>query len=490
VRPPKLVLLLALAAAPVAAVGGCAKNPATGELQLSLVGEEQEIELGRRADVDIVSALGLYPDEGLQRYVQELGKRLAASSERPDLPWTFRVLDTDVVNAFALPGGYVYVTRGLMAHLDNEAELAGVIGHEIGHVTARHSVERLSQAQLAGLGLGVGTILLPRGSEVGSAAEAGLGLLFLKFGRDDERESDDLGVRYMVREGYDPRQLVSVFQTLGRVSAAEGAGPVPSWLATHPAPEERMARLEDQVNALAARMPEPRVEREGYLAQVDGMTFGEDPRAGFFEGTTFHHPALAFSIDLPRNWQTVNEPQAVGAASPAQDAVVQVTLARGDSPSAAAQEFFAEAGIEPSGEPAAPIGRGDSVARTFRVTDQQGTELAGIAAFVAHRGQVFQLLGISIAGAWDERSSAIASSLQSFRALTDPALLKRGPDRIDVVEVPERMTIAEFSRRYPSSVDVATLARINQAQPDTSVRAGTELKRVVAGGGTRTVAAR
>jgi predicted Zn-dependent protease len=490
VRLPKLALRLCLATAATTAVGACAKNPATGDLQLSLVSEAQEIELGRGADPQIVAALGLYPDDDVQAYVQRIGKDLAASSERPDLPWTFRVLDTDVVNAFALPGGFIYVTRGLMAHLDNEAELAGVLGHEIGHVTARHSVERLSQAQLAGLGLGVGMIFAPRVEEIGSAAEAGLGLLFLKFGRDDERESDDLGVRYMVRDGYDPREIVSVFETLGRVSQAEGQGAVPTWLATHPAPAERVARLKARVQEIAAGMPTRQVEREAYLAQIDGMTYGEDPRAGFFEGQTFHHPGMAFSIDLPSGWQTINEAQAVGAVSPAQDAVVQLSLSGRDSPRAAAEEFFAQQGLEAGAAWSEPVGGGDSVARTFRATDQQGTQLAGVVAFVEHGGQVFQILGISAGGAWDERAGAIAPALASFRPLTDPQLLRRGPDRIDVVELPERMTVAEFSRRYPSTVDVATVARINQVRPSTPISAGTELKRVVsAGPGDRAVAA-
>ena len=143
--------------------------------------------MGRDADQDIVQSLGLVEETGWQEYVQALGERMARQSERPNLPWTFQVVDDPVVNAFALPGGFIYVTRGILGHFSSEAELAGVLGHEIGHVTARHSVNQISRAQLAQLGLGVGTILAPELAPWAQAAEAGLGLLFISYGRDDER---------------------------------------------------------------------------------------------------------------------------------------------------------------------------------------------------------------------------------------------------------------------------------------------------------------
>ena len=180
---------------------GCATNPATGKRQLSLIGEQDEIAMGREADKDIVALDGpstTTPE--LQAYVQELGAALAAESERPNLPWTFRVLDDPIVNAFALPGGYIYVTRGILSHLNSEAELVGVLGHEIGHVTARHSVSRLSKAQLFSIGLGGrGWRVSPELREFGGIAQSGLGLLFLKYSRDDERQADDLGLRYSIR---------------------------------------------------------------------------------------------------------------------------------------------------------------------------------------------------------------------------------------------------------------------------------------------------
>src|SRR6059058_5783318 len=187
--------------------GGCAVNPATGSRQLMLISESQEIAMGRDYDKQVAASIGLYPDSGLQRYMQQFGARLAGSSERPNLPWSFRVVDDPVVNAFALPGGYIYVTRGILAHLNSEAELAGVVGHEIGHVTARHSASQMSKQQLAQLGLAVGAIASPELGRYAGLASQALGVLFLKYSRDNESQADDLGLRYLRRAAYDPREI-------------------------------------------------------------------------------------------------------------------------------------------------------------------------------------------------------------------------------------------------------------------------------------------
>src|SRR5687768_9342800 len=227
------------AAVSLALISGCATNPATGRRQIMLVGEAQEIAMGQEADQEVASSLGLYPDEALQAYVAGLGKALAATGERPSPPWTFRVVDDPVVNAFALPGGYIYVTRGIMAHLNSEAELAAVLGHEIGHVTARHTANQISKQQVAQLGLAVAMVASSDVGRYAAVAQQGLGALFLKFSRDDERQADELGLRYLQRTDHDPRQMPAVFSMLERVSAADSAGALPEWLATHPSPENR-----------------------------------------------------------------------------------------------------------------------------------------------------------------------------------------------------------------------------------------------------------
>ncbi len=269
-------------------VSGCAVNPATGQRQFSLISESREIAMGREADRSISVSLGLYGSEELQEFVRGLGNELAQVSERPRLPWSFKVVDDPTVNAFALPGGFIYVTRGILAHLNSEAELAGVLGHEIGHVTARHSVSQMSRQQLQQIGLGVGMAVSSDLRRVGDVLAGGLQLLDLKYSRGDESQSDELGMRYMTRAGYDPNALKGVFQTLGLVSG--GSGRVPEWRATHPEPENREAKITELIAATGEDYSRYRVDRDSFLHRLEGLVYGNDPREGYFRRRSLQAP--------------------------------------------------------------------------------------------------------------------------------------------------------------------------------------------------------
>src|SRR5262245_14809339 len=219
---------------------GCARNPVTGKREIVLVSESQEIAMGAQSHQQVREEYGVVQNENLQRYLQTMGNKLATVSHRPGLDWHFTVVDSPVVNAFAIPGGYVYLTRGILAYIGSEAELAGVMGHEIGHVTARHSVRQMTRSELAQIGLGVGGIVSPTFGQLGNLAESSLGLLFLRFSRDDEREADRLGVEYAARAHYDPREVSNFFDVLGRLSSAGDRQTIPGWLSTHPDPPERV----------------------------------------------------------------------------------------------------------------------------------------------------------------------------------------------------------------------------------------------------------
>jgi predicted Zn-dependent protease len=470
--------LLALCGAVTAGADGCSRNPATGQRQLALISEEQEIQLGRENDQAIVQQLGLYGDEDLQRYIQELGARLAARSERPNLPWTFRVIDDPAVNAFALPGGFIYITRGIMAHVDNEAQLAGIIGHEIGHVTARHSVARMSSAQLAQLGLAVGSILSPTVERYAGIASTGLQILFLKYSRDDENQADELGVRYMTRQRFDARHMPAVFTMLDRVSSAEGGGRLPEWLATHPNPGNRARRLTQLVDRLPDDSVGTIVNEDSYLRRLDGMVYGEDPREGFFRGNLFLHPGMRFQIAFPEGWRGVNQKQAVGAISPDQDAIVQVTLARGSDPSAAAQAFVqANQGVNVGSAERVSVNGLSGVVMPFRAQSQQGA-VAGTALFISHNDAVFQVLGYAPQQRWDARQGAAEATMQSFRPLTDPAALNAQPLRLDIVRAGAGKSIEQMARETNSSVPAQKLALLNQMEPGQPLQQGQLVKMV------------
>ena len=243
----------------------CATNPVTGKKELSFVSESQEISMGRDYAGQVSQEMGVYPDSAVQRYVSNLGKELAVRTERPKLPWTFTVMDDPQVNAFALPGGFIFITRGIMTHMNSEAELATVVGHEIGHVTARHSVQQMTRQQLAQIGLVAGAIASDKIAQNMGAISQGLGVLFLKYGRDDESQADGLGFRYALNDDYDVRRMVDMFEILQRVSASAGQR-IPEWQSTHPDPGNRIeateARLKrvtvplDGKESAARRVPE------------------------------------------------------------------------------------------------------------------------------------------------------------------------------------------------------------------------------------------
>ena len=226
--------------------------------------------------------------------------KMAKASERPNLPWEFHVVNDASVNAFALPGGFIYVTRGLMTSINDEAELATVVGHEIGHVTNRHSVQQISKAQLAQLGLGLGSILSSDVARMAGLASQGLSVLFLKYSRDAENQADQAGFRYALNQNYDVREMANVFQTLDRMSQTSGGGKLPEWLATHPNPGTAHREHPGSGSTRCTRsLSNTIVNREEYLQHVANMTYGEDPRQGFFENGTFYHPDLRFQLALP-----------------------------------------------------------------------------------------------------------------------------------------------------------------------------------------------
>jgi predicted Zn-dependent protease len=475
-RTNRVAAALLAGALPIA----CATNPATGKKQLSFVGEQQEIQMGQQADQEISAAVGLYQDPDLESYIQRLGATLAAQSERPQLQWQFKILDDASVNAMALPGGYIYVTRGLLTYMNSEAELAAVMGHEIGHVTARHTVNQISKQQLAQVGMVLGMIVRPELRNYGNLAEVGMGLLFLKYGRDDEREADTLGLRYMTRAGYDPRPMADVFSTLERVGNAEGAqGRVPEWLSTHPAPENRRASITQQVAQLGTPAGGT-VDREEFMRRIDGTVFGENPREGFFEQNVFYHPDLRFRFEFPRGWQTSNQKQAVAAMSPEQDGLVVVTMGGAQSAAAAAQQFFSQQGIARGQAWRGDINGHRAQAYQFAASTQQG-DLQGIAAFVELDGRVYQILGYAPAQRWGRHQAAVNRAIGSFDRVDDRRVLDVQPARLEVVNVPAGMTVAEFARRHPSSVNVQTLAMINGVSDANQPLRDRLAKRVVGG---------
>ncbi|WP_317128474.1 M48 family metalloprotease [Hymenobacter radiodurans] len=329
----KRSFLFASNAAFLLLLAACTTNPVTGKKQVSLMSESQEVALGQQSDPQVLAQFGLVDNPALQRFIQDKGQKMAAVSHRPELKYEFKIVDSPVINAFAVPGGYVYFTRGIMAHFNNEAQFAGVLGHEIGHITARHSAQQQTKATFGQLLLIGGMIASPQLAQYGEQAMQGLQVLFLKFGRDDERESDRLGVEYSTKIGYDAKQMADFFLTLQReqdkASAAAGAEPIPDFLSSHPNPEDRY----NTVKQLAAETQQQvgttnlAVGRDSYLRMIEGLVYGEDPKQGFVENNTFYHPELKFQFSVPTGWKHQNSPQQFQMAAPDGKALMVLTLA-------------------------------------------------------------------------------------------------------------------------------------------------------------------
>jgi predicted Zn-dependent protease len=470
-RTLKLALVAALALS-------CAKNPVTGKRELMLVSEAQEIEMGRQAASEIPRVLGLVQDPEIEQRVARLGMQIARSSERPSLPWEFHVVDSPVVNAFALPGGFVYLTRGILVHMNSEAEMAGVLGHEIGHITARHSAQQISQSQLAGLGLGLGMIFVPEVRPLGNILESGLGLLFLKFGRDDETEADRLGVRYAMEEGYDPRRMAEFFDVLERTRGEEG-GVLPDWLSTHPDPSDREARILEWSLATGVDLSSLRVDEEDFKLALQGMTYGENPREGFMNGSTFMHPDMRFQIEFPPRFEVENTRRAVYASN--REAALQMTASRNAgaaSPSAHAARVFQGSGLEVGRGSSLTIGGFPAFIAPFRA-QSGGTLLQGEAAFIRDGQTMYELFVYAPADRYAQWRRMLLDTVSSFSRLRDPRALEVQPQRIRLYRVPRGTTAKQAlldSGVVPDQLDAVAL--MNHLLPTDPVEAGSLLKTV------------
>jgi len=466
------------ALAVLALTAACATNPVTGKSELSLVSESDEIAMGQQGKQDVARTIGLVSDQALQAYVASLGSLIGPRSERPNLPWSYQVVDDPSVNAFALPGGPIFVTRGLLSYAGSEAQLVSVLGHETGHITHKHQVHELSRQQVAGVALGIGMIVRPELQAFGGLASQAMGLLFLKFSRQQETEADDLGFKYMLAASYDPHEMTEMFRILQRISDASGAK-TPSWLSTHPDPGNRVQVTEQRIAATNMPAQGLKVARDTYLPHLEGMVFGEDPRNGYFRGTTFLHPTLKFRFDFPSGWQTQNANDQVVAMSSGQDAIIALSSGGASAPSQALTSFLSQQGITGQVASTSAMNGLPAAVGSFSAQTDQGA-LAGWVAFITLDGSTYKILGYTPSSRMSTYDAVLRQSIGSFARLTDPQALAVKPQRIRLVRLTRAMTLTEFNQQYPSVIPIAQLAVINGVETNTPLASGTTIKRVVA----------
>lgn len=484
-----LFLCWALVAAGLSS--GCATNPVTGEQDFVLLSEQQEIAIGRAEHPKVLERYGRYPDDALQRYVQGLGEALAAKSHRRDLIYRFTVLDSPEVNAFALPGGYIYITRGLMAYLGSEAELAAVLGHELGHVTARHSVRQISAAQAMDIGYTIGAILTPelrqRSAQdlfnvLGTALVRG-------YGRGHELEADRLGAQYLARTGRDPRSMLEVLRVLKaqeqferQLAQEEGREPnvYHGLFSTHPDNDRRLQEVVTAATGLRPAGERPGPGREAYLRHLDGMTYGPGPRQGVVRGDRFYHRELDFGLRFPEGWRVDNRPDSLLLTAPQRRALMQVTVEDRNKrigPRAFLEQRLETANLD-QGE-ALSVNGLEGYAAVAPLRTPFGVRDARVAVvFHGRRGFLFLAAPRAEDGTTALRAPFLAT-VRSFHPLSDAEYALAEPLRLKIERLDADTDYAALAARSGLQHHAEERLRLlNQDYPKGEPRAGELIKRV------------
>jgi predicted Zn-dependent protease len=481
-----LVCLALMAAA-------CATNPVTGKRQISFMNEDQEIRMGQQMDAEVRRDMGVYTDETLQRYIEDIGMKLAHESQRPNLPWHFTIVDSAAVNAFALPGGYIYITRGILPYLNNEAQLAGVLGHEIGHVAARHSAQQYTRAQATSVGVLIASIFVPAVRPFGGLAETGLGTMFLKYSRENELQADSLGAEYAAAAGWDPAQVPEFLTTLARIDEVSDRSGTPNWLQTHPQPENRV----EQVQATVAKVrttadAQPfAVNRDQYLQKINGMIFGENPEEGIVRGAEFIHPALRFAVTFPDGWDITNGEEQVVAQEPGNKVFMVLETIRANASSraaqatglqAAAQQHMKSAGYKEIDGSATKINGLDAFVGTY---DGSASGIGKVRTRGAHIGSgrnTYFVGGVAKPDDYPHVEAAFNTAINSFRTLARDEADSVQPNKMELYTARDGDTWQSIAQGAGKGfVKASTLAIMNDHAVADQPRAGERLKIVVAG---------
>ena len=474
-------LLVALAAlALTLTLANCAQNPVSGRANFVTMSEAQEVETGRQEDVKVRQEYSVYDDKALQQYVNAVGQRLGKASHRPGLQYSYVVVDSPDINAFALPGGYIYITRGILAYLNSEAELAAVLGHETGHVTARHSVQQISAATAAGVGASLVGVFVPiLRNPVGDTVLSMLGNVLLSgYGREHELEADRLGAEYLLRTGYDPQAMIKVVGALknqelfdAEVAAAEGRQPraYHGVFASHPDNDQRL----QEVVAEAGRLPSSgaRANQEEFLRMIDGLPFGSSERQGFVRDFVFYHRKLGLAIKFPEQWRINNQPARVSAKNRADDALIEMRLAG-----------------RAMGTPADVLRKAVGDAREVTTTTINGLPAAitttSVRGYPTRAAVVFLGSSAYLIGGQARSDAALQQALpqinatiSSFHAMTDTERNAVRPLTLRIINARDGMTFAELARNSPLGRNaISHLRLLNALYPNGEPVAGQALK--------------
>jgi predicted Zn-dependent protease len=469
------------------------RSPVTGHKHAYGFSWAQGKKMGAEAAKQVKAVYGIYQDKQLQDYVQSVAHKVLEHSDLRgkntpakyrNTPIHYHVIDNPVINAFTLPGGYIYVDRGLLTHLENEAQLAMIIGHETGHAAARHSAQQAFSQKLGQLALVGGAIAgqkilgVPAGNilNIGSAAEK---FLFLKYSRDDEKEADRLGVKYSAKAGYKAAEGTGLFQSLQRMAKKSGANSVPAWQQTHPDPGSRIKAIQKAAKKWEQKgYSEKIVHQNEYMQAIKNMVYGDNPRHGFTKNGVFYHPELAFKFPYPKSWQVQNLSSVVQMVNSDQNAIIQFQIdSKNNSPKASVDEFLNQDGID--------AGSGKSTSfhglKGYRATatgqTQDGNKVAFYLYSVSYKGNIYRFICYTFAGKYDHYQSTFKNTTHGFSQLTDKKILNIKPARLHVFRAPRTASFKSFLPKHlPLDIKPEEVAVANQVELNDTIKKGAWIK--------------
>jgi predicted Zn-dependent protease len=464
----------------------CTVNPTTGRPTPVLSSAKSESKTGAVVAQMVEEQIGLVDDPRLVAYVRAIGRRVAAQSPRKDVEYRFFVVDMQDPNAFALPGGYIYVSRGLVALVNSEDELAGVIGHEVGHVAALHYAKRQIRSApflpvrfATALTGALTSIVSPTlGRTIAGVGKVSSALVLSPYSRGQENEADELGQQFAARAGWDPAGISTFMATLAREQALQGHDPErSSFLSTHPTSPARSARTAERASTLTrAQVPPIAADRGDLFGRMEGLLVGPSAAEGVFDDNQFLHPVLGFAVAFPRSWETANTNQAVGATSPDEDAVVVLTLAgEGKDPVKAAREFRTESGQRVGDLESFEIGGLDATRSQLKTGGFFSRRTVAL-TWVAYGGRIYQIAGISASSDFPDFQPTFAAVPKSFHPLRQADRDSIREDRLYVVRAQEGEEIENILDRSGSRWNPEAAAIANGVQVDTRFEAGVPVK--------------
>lgn len=460
------------------ALSGCASNPVSGQQDFVMMTEAQEIALGRASDAEVRKQYKVYDNPALQAYVDRIGQELAARSHRPSLHYHFTVLDSPEINAFALPGGYVYITRGILAYLNSEAEMAAVLGHEIGHVTARHGVRQQSAAQAANIGISIASIFVPQlNSQLGhDLSNLFGGALLSGYGREHELEADRLGAQYLARTSYDPQAMIHVIEVLknqelfdAEIAKQEGREPrhYHGTFATHPDNDTRLQQVVGEAEHLAVEHP---LENRGeFLKQTNGLAFNDSVEEGVVRDNKFMHRDLGIALTFPAGWNVKNSPTQLVALSPGNDAAIQLRI--DPKPSGTVAEYVRRAA------------GGNAAIEAFEIENLHAaigdTDKIELGA-VYYQRKAFLIQGNAKSPAiLDNQREAMKATVRSFHILSEDERKQIRPLALKLITTRDGDTYAKLAQHSPLGKNAESYLRLINAQyPQGEPAAGKPFKTV------------